>query len=72
MVGEADGDRKYLDESYRSGRTVEQVMIDEKVREDRLRALPLGVSRWRWKTAINPAALRAQLSAAGLPMGIRW
>lgn len=72
LVGEADGDRKYLDAAYRSGRTVEQVMIDEKVREDRLRALPLGVSRWRWKTAITPAALRAQLSAAGLPMGIRW
>lgn len=72
LVGEADGDRKYLDEAYRSGRTVEQVMIDEKVREDRLRAVPLGVSRWRWKTAINPAALRAKLSSAGLPMGIRW
>ncbi|MHB1330333.1 MAG: hypothetical protein ACYC2K_19205 [Gemmatimonadales bacterium] len=72
LVGEADGDRKYLDEAYRSGRTVEQVMIDEKVREDRLRALPLGVSRWRWKTAVNPAALRAKLSDAGLPMGIRW
>lgn len=72
LVGEADGDRKYLDEAYRSGRTIEQVMIDEKVREDRLRSLPLGVSRWRWKTAINPAALHAQLSAAGLPTGIRW
>lgn len=72
LVGEADGDRKYLDEVYRSGRTAAQVMIDEKVREDRLRALPLGVSRWGWKTAIDPAALRAKLSAAGLPMGIRW
>jgi hypothetical protein len=47
-------------------------MIDEKIREDRLRALPLGVSRWRWNIAINPAALRALLSAAGLPMGISW
>ena len=72
LLGEADGDRKYLDEAYRSGRTVEQVMVDEKVREDRLRALPRGVSRWRWKTAINPAILRAKLSDAGLPMGIRW
>lgn len=72
IVGEADGERKYLDQAYRSGRTVKQVMIDEKVREDRLRAVSLGVTRWPWKTAINPAALRAKLSSAGLPMGIRW
>lgn len=72
LVGEADGAQKYLDEAYRSGRTVEQVMVDEKDREDRLRAVPLGVSRWRWRTAINPAALQTKLSAAGLPMGIRW
>lgn len=71
LLGEADGERKYRDEAYRSGRTVAQVMVDEKAREDRLRALPRGVSRWGWKTAINPAALRAKLSHAGLPMNIR-
>ncbi|WP_157157203.1 hypothetical protein [Diaminobutyricimonas sp. LJ205] len=72
MLGEADGDRKYLDEAYRSGRTVEEVLRDEKIREDRLRALGNGMSRWRWKVARDPGLLRRHLLAAGLPMGIPW
>ncbi|WP_167138276.1 hypothetical protein [Diaminobutyricimonas sp. TR449] len=72
LLGEADGARKYLDAAYRSGRTVEQVMLDEKDREDRLRALPRSVSRWRWRVGVNPGLLRAHLSAAGLPMGVPW
>lgn len=35
--GEFDGKGKYLDDAMRSGRTVEQVMIDEKEREDWIR-----------------------------------
>jgi hypothetical protein len=72
LLGEADGDVKYLDEAMRAGRTAEQVVLDEKIREDRLRALPRNVTRWRWSTAISPAALRAQLLGAGLPMGRPW
>lgn len=72
LVGEADGDRKYLDEAFRSGRSVEQVILDEKVREDRVRALGRGFARWRWSAAIDPVALRRRLVAAGLPMGVRW
>ena len=72
LIGEADGDAKYLDEALRSGRTAEQVVLDEKIREDRLRALPKVVTRWRWATAMNPLALRAKLVAAGLPMGQAW
>ncbi|WP_166877027.1 hypothetical protein [Salinibacterium sp. ZJ450] len=71
-LGEADGDRKYLDAAYRSGRTVEQVMLDEKDREDRLRALPRRFARWRWKIAVRPGRLRAHLAAAGLPFGVPW
>ncbi|MBB5632928.1 hypothetical protein BKA04_001151 [Cryobacterium mesophilum] len=68
LIGEADGDIKYLDELYRGGRSAEQVMRDERVRENRLRALKLEVSRWNWSTAIRPAALRAHLRDAGLPI----
>lgn len=68
LIGEADGDIKYLDELYRGGRSAEQVMRDERVRENRLRALKLEVSRWNWSTAIRPAALRAHLQNAGLPI----
>jgi hypothetical protein len=72
LIGEADGDAKYTQPALRSGRTAEQVVIDEKVREDRFRALPRRVSRWRWNVAINPSALRGQLVDAGLPTGLRW
>lgn len=68
LVGEGDGDAKYLDEVYRNGRTAEQVFHDERIRENRLRALKLDVTRWGWSTAIRPAALRAHLQDAGLPI----
>jgi hypothetical protein len=72
LIGEADGDSKYTQPELRSGRTAEQVVIDEKVREDRFRALPRRVSRWRWNIAINPSALRGRLVDAGLPTGLKW
>lgn len=72
ILGEADGDRKYLDEAFRSGRTVEQIFLDEKIREDRLRALPRSMGRWRWSTAVNPDALRKRLVPLGLPTGVEW
>lgn len=72
FLGEADGDQKYLDPAYRNGRTAEEVVRDEKVREDRLRALRRGFTRWGWSVAMHPAALRAHLLNAGLPMGMPW
>jgi hypothetical protein len=71
-IGEADGDLKYLDPEFRNGRTAEQVVLDEKIREDRFRALPRTVTRWRWRIAIRPDLLRAHLMAVGLPMGQPW
>jgi hypothetical protein len=68
VIGEADGDRKYLDAAFRSGRSVERVLLDEKNREDRLRALPKNVVRWNWKVAADPRALETRLRHAG----IRW
>jgi hypothetical protein len=72
LLGEADGDVKYLDPDSRHGRTADEVVRDERVREDRLRALPRSVTRWGWAIGSNPRALRRHLLAAGLPMGIRW
>lgn len=72
VVGEADGDSKYLDAALRSGRSADQVVLDEKIREDRLRALPKSLVRWRWAVGVNPAFLWARLSRAGLPRGRRW
>ena len=72
LIGEADGDAKYLDAGLRNGRSAEQVVLDEKIREDRLRALPRRVTRWRWSVGISADRLWAHLSAAGLPCGRTW
>ena len=69
LVGEADGDVKYSDPRLRVGRPPERVVLDEKVREDRIRALPRRVARWRWNIAINPATLRATVRLATEPSG---
>lgn len=71
VVGEADGEGKYLDPDLRGGRSADEVVREEKIREDRLRALDLKVRRWGWDVARDPAQLRARLSSAGLPTGIR-
>ncbi|HEX4057586.1 MAG TPA: hypothetical protein VHX87_04625 [Galbitalea sp.] len=72
LIGEADGDAKYLDARFRNDRSSDEVVLDEKIREDRLRALPRTVAGWRWKAAISPALLGRQLTDAGLPTGQKW
>ncbi|MGW9157919.1 MULTISPECIES: hypothetical protein [unclassified Microbacterium] len=62
--GEFDGKTKYLDEALRSGRTVEQVLLAEKQREDWIR----GRTHWRfarWGTEhiATSAALAARLAS---------
>lgn len=71
-IGEADGAQKYFDPEYMAGRSPKQVLLDEKNREDRLRAVSRGFTRWGWATATNPRALRQLLLTAGLPMGVPW
>lgn len=68
VVGEFDGLVKYLGRTERRGRTPEQVVVDEKVREDRIRALPevRGFARWLWNDALRTAPMIAAVQAAGL------
>lgn len=66
MIGEFDGKRKYTDPEFRRGRTPEQVLYDEKLREDDLRAAGYGFTRWPWEVAISMPRLRAHLLAAGI------
>lgn len=66
LVGEFDGHAKYLRDDLRDGRTPAQVVVDEKRRENRLRALDLGVARWEWADALSLARLGRILGDAGL------
>ena len=66
-IGETDGLVKYTDPRLRGGRSAEQVVVAEKLREDRLRSQQPRFSRWTWRDAYAPERLRAILLAAGLP-----
>jgi hypothetical protein len=64
VLGEFDGKQKYGELLRKPGQTAEDVLIDEKRREDRLRALGWIVIRWMWRDLTHPDALIAQLRQA--------
>ncbi|WP_349903307.1 hypothetical protein [Parafrigoribacterium humi] len=66
VIGEFDGHDKYRLPEFLRGRTPEQAVYDEKLREDDLRAAGHGVSRWPWAVAVSPRRLAAHLAIAGV------
>lgn len=65
--GEFDGKEKYFDEAMRSGRTVEQVIFDEKRREDWIRGASQNrFARWGMEHIGTPAALGRRLASFGV------
>ncbi|GAC1496360.1 MAG: hypothetical protein NVS2B15_18800 [Pseudarthrobacter sp.] len=66
VIGEFDGDAKYLDDDLLGDHTARETVLAEKKREDRLRALGYAVVRWDWKAVTNPELLRQKLAAAGV------
>lgn len=63
-----DGRIKYLDPAYRGGRSAEQVVYDEKIREDYVRSRLTGYGRFDWTVAGSGPLLAAKLRS----IGIRW
>jgi hypothetical protein len=66
LIGEFDGNMKYTDPEFLRGRTPQRALIDEKRREDDLRAAGHGMSRWPWETAMSIPRLRQHLLLAGV------
>lgn len=66
VVGEFDGWAKYSRGEYLAGRSPEDVLKAEKIREDRLRATGLTVVRWMWPAAKDGAELLLKLRNAGI------
>lgn len=67
ILGEFDGFEKYSAQRFLKGKTPSQVVVEEKRREDRLRALGYKVVRWVWADLQDPQRLIGLLHAAGLP-----
>lgn len=66
-IGESDGRAKYTDPAFRNGRTADEVIIAERNRENRLRRLVKGLSRWEPADLYPAAKLFRILTEAGLP-----
>jgi hypothetical protein len=66
LIGEFDGDVKYLGSTYRRGRLPEEVVLAEKRREDRMRRVVRSFVRWDWAVANNQAKLAARVAPHGL------
>lgn len=65
--GEFDGRGKYLDEKLRGGRTIEEVVLDEKRREDSIRGVTgRRFVRWGFDQIVTPEALGARLAEFGI------
>ena len=67
LIGEFDGNSKYGDSRrFAAHLTAQEVLIAEKVREDRLRAVAGGFARWNWTVALDRRALGQLLADRGL------
>ena len=67
LVGEFDGLSKYRAAELRGGRTVEQVVVDEKLREDAIRRQGETVGRWIWADLQDARRFGAVLHGLGAP-----
>ena len=66
MAGEFDGELKYRAGEARGGRSVEQIVIDEKAREDAIRATGDGMLRCVWADLRDSRRLRQRAETAGV------
>lgn len=68
VLGEFDGQGKYLDREMLAGRSIQDVVLAEKRRENLLRrATGCTMARWDWSDALRGGPLREILIDAGLP-----
>jgi hypothetical protein len=66
VIGEFDGVAKYKDPEFLRGRAPEQALLDEKRREDDLRATGKRFARWGWSEASSIPRLSQRLAQAGV------
>lgn len=66
-AGEFDGRAKYLRQDWAGGRSIEERILDEKNREDQIRAQGVGFFRWTWQEMMDLRGFERLLRQAGIP-----
>lgn len=66
-AGEFDGRKKYLRKDWAGGKSLEDRIIDEKNREDQIRAQGVGFLRWTWAEMMDLHGFERLLRQAGIP-----
>ncbi|WP_074712798.1 hypothetical protein [Arthrobacter alpinus] len=66
-AGEFDGRAKYLRQDWAGGKSIEQRIIEEKDREDQIRAQGVGFFRWTWPEMMDLRGFERLLRQAGIP-----
>lgn len=72
FILEFDGKVKLTDPEMRAGRSAEEVVFDEKLREDELRACVRGFARADWSISSSTVRLAARLQRAGFVFPRGW
>lgn len=67
IAGEFDGVEKYLRRDWQGGISTQQRIIEEKKREDQIRAQNVGFVRWTWAEMLSLDRFDALLRQAGVP-----
>ncbi|RAN77622.1 hypothetical protein B5P43_19430 [Bacillus sp. SRB_336] len=67
MAGEFDGRSKYLRKEWAGGKSIEDRIMDEKNREDQIRAQNVSVFRWTWQEMMDLRGFERLLRQAGIP-----
>jgi predicted transcriptional regulator of viral defense system len=69
LAGEFDGRGKYFDPQYTHGQSADEVLWQEKLRENQLRDLGAQLTRWTWSELEQVTPFIRRLEAAGLRRG---
>lgn len=69
VVGELDGYDKYYDESMTGGKTIDEVLLEERIRESRITAQVDGVMRFRFSDVLDSVGFAKLLGEFDVPMG---
>lgn len=67
ILGELDGDGKYMEEELMGGRSIDEVLSDENIRGSRFTLYDVAMMRFRFGDTVDPARFSRILDEYGVP-----